>query len=91
MDTSLVMRYLGGNYTAAHRDVDNIIWRIWPYVDTNLLRHYHRVMTTGCSNIFNATCLWKNFMTYWEHGNNLLINKKLDAVMKTMNKKKQQF
>ncbi len=25
-------------------------------------------------------------MTYWEHGNNPLIAKKLDAVMKTMNK-----
>ncbi len=86
MDTSLVMHYLGGNHTAAHRNIDNIIWRISPYVDAYLLRHYHRVMTTGCPNVFNMTCLQKNFMTYWKHGNNPSIDKKLDAVMKTMNK-----
>ena len=86
MDASLVMRYLGGNYTAAHRNVDNIIWRIAPYVDAYLLQHYRRVMTTGCPNVFNATCLRDNFMTYWKHGNNPSIAKKLDAVMKTMNK-----
>ncbi len=86
MDISLVMRYLGGNYTAAHRNVDNIIQRILPYVDNNLLKHYCRVMTTGCPNVFNPTCSWKNFMTYWEHRNNPSIAKKLNAVMKTMNK-----
>ncbi len=37
MDTSLVMHYLGGNYTAAHKNVDNIIRRILPYMDANLL------------------------------------------------------
>ncbi len=64
MDTSLVMRYFGGNYTAAHRNVYDIIQRILPYVDANLLHHYRRVMTTGCPNIFNATCSRGNFMTY---------------------------
>ncbi len=43
-------------------------------------------MTTGCPNIFNADCLQKNFMTYWQHSNNPSIMKKLDTVMKTMNK-----
>ncbi len=86
MDTSLVMRFLGGNYTAAYRNVDNIIKQILPYVDPNLLRHYCGVMTTGCLIVFNAKCLRKNFMTYWTHGNNPSIAKKLAAVMKTMNK-----
>ncbi len=43
-------------------------------------------MLTGCPNKFNANCLRENFMTHWEHGNNPLIAKKLDAVMETMNK-----
>ncbi len=86
MDASLVMHYLGGNYTATHQNVDDIIQRIAPYVDANLLQHYRRVMTTGCPNDFTATCLWDNFMTYFKHGNNPSIVKKLEAVMKTMNK-----
>ncbi len=86
MDTSLVMRYFGRNYTAAHRNVHNSIRRISPYIDHNLLQHYQSVMTTGCPNVFNADCSWSNFITYWQHGNNPSIMKKLDAVMKTMNK-----
>ncbi len=50
IDTSLVMHYLGGNYTRVHRNVDDIIPRILPYVDSKLLHHYRRVMTTGCPN-----------------------------------------
>ncbi len=40
MDTSRIMRYLGGKYTAAHSNVDNFICCILPYVDHNLLQHY---------------------------------------------------
>ncbi len=79
------MHYLSRNYTAAHRNVDNIICCISPYVDHNLLQHYQHIMTTGCPNVFNASCSWKNFMTYWQHGNNPSVMKKLDAVMKTKN------
>ncbi len=81
------MHYLGGNYTALHRNINNIIWHIYAYVDGNLLQHYRHVKTTGCLNVFNASCSWKNFMTYWGLGNNPSITKKLNAVMKTMNKK----
>ncbi len=86
MDVSLVMHYLGGNYMAAHQNIDNIIQRISPYVDNDLLQHYRWIMTTGCPNVFNASCSRDNFMTYWLHSNNPSIAKKLDAVMKTMNK-----
>ncbi len=43
-------------------------------------------MTLGCPNVFNATCLQTNFMTYWKHRNNPSIAKKLDADTKIMNK-----
>ncbi len=43
-------------------------------------------MTTRCPNVFNADCLQKNFMTYWQYGKNPSIMKKQDTVMKTMNK-----
>ncbi len=79
MDTSLVMHYLGGNFTAAHRNVDNIICCILPYVDSNLLQHYHHVMTTRCPNVFNADYLQENFMTYWRHSNNPSIMKTIQS------------
>ncbi len=84
MDTSLVMHYLRGNYTADHRNVSNTISQILQYVDADLLQHYHWIMTTGCPNVFNKTCSWESFMTYWEHSNNPFIAKKLNMVMKTM-------
>ena len=54
LDVSLLMRYLGQNYTAAHRNVHHIVDKIAPHVEPYLIPHFIRVMTDGCPNVFNA-------------------------------------
>ena len=86
MDVSMVMRFAHNNYTGEHRDVPKIISRIKPYVDTDLLTHFERVMLQGCPHTLVAETSRENAMLYWRSGNNPSIQKKLSAVMKTMNK-----
>ena len=86
MDVSLLMRYLGNNYTAAHRHTTNIVEKIRPHVDEYLLEHYIRVMTVGSPKTFNAETTRDNALRYWRGGNNPSIKRKLGPVMKTMNK-----
>ena len=86
LDVSLLMRYLGNNYTAAHRDVEAIVAIISPHVDDDLVQHFVRVMTVGCPNHFVAESTRENSLRYWRGGNNPSIKKKLAQVMKTMNK-----
>lgn len=86
LDVSLLMRYLGHNYTGAHRDVQKIVEKIKPHVDPYLIPHFIRVMTVGCPAHFNAESSRENSLKYWRAGNNPTINTHLEAVMKTMNK-----
>ena len=64
LDVSLLMRYLGRNYTAAHRDVQHIVSKIAPHVDPDLIPHFIRVMTDGCPNVFNAESTRENSLHY---------------------------
>ena len=86
MDTGLVMRYVGNNYTAAYRNVPEIISRIRPMVDPYLIEHFERVMLCGCPTKFVAESSRENAMLYWRQGNNPSINKNLEKVLHTMNK-----
>ena len=86
LDVSLLMRYLGNNYVAAHRNIEAIVERIRPFVSDELIQHYVRVMSVGCPNLMIAETSRENAMKYWRAGNNPSIRKKLDQVMKTMNK-----
>ena len=63
-DVSLLMRYLGNNYTASHRNVGEIVKKIRPYVDEDLVQHYIRVMTVGCPNHMVAETSRNNAMQY---------------------------
>ena len=82
MDVSLLMRYLGGNYTAAHRNVSAIVDKIRPFVDPDLIPHFIRVMTVGCPNYFVAESTRENSLKYWRGGNNPSIAQHMDLVMK---------
>ena len=87
MDVSLLMRYLGGNYTGAHRDTDRTARVLRQHgISEDLIAQYKRVMDTGCPRIFNTTITRENALKYWRAGNNPSINRKLAQVMKTMNK-----
>ena len=79
LDVSLLMRYLGQNYTAAHRDVQHVVERISPHVDSYLIPHFIRVMTAGCPNVMNTESTRENSVKYWRAGNNPSIAKHVPA------------
>jgi hypothetical protein len=55
LDTSLLMRYLGNNYTGAYREVSTIVSVLRLHkIDPSLNDKYVRVMLTGCPNHFVA-------------------------------------
>ena len=87
MDVSLLIRYLGNNYTGEHRNVEETAAVLLQHgLDSDLVEHYRRVMTVGCPRVFNTEVTRENAMKYWRAGNNPSIGKKLPQVMKTMNK-----
>ena len=86
LNASMVMRYLGGNYTGEHRDIAAIIQRIKPHVSPYLLNHFERVMTLGCPNVMVYETTRENTMQFWRKGNHPSIAKKLQQVLTTMNK-----
>ena len=87
LDVSLVMRYLGNNYTASHRDVGKVVSILEKQgIDSFLIQHYVRVMTVGCPNEMVAESTRANAMKYFRGGNNPSVAKKLGQVMVTMNK-----
>lgn len=87
LDSSLLMRYLGNNYTGAYRQVNDIVTRLRAlHIDEELISKYTRVMLTGCPNRFVAETTRENALLHWRHRNGPTIDKKLKQVMKTMNK-----
>jgi hypothetical protein len=86
-DTSLLMRYLGNNYTGAYREMDKTVHILRQHkIDENLISKYVRVMLTGCPNHFVADCSRTNALLHWKMRNGLTVNKLLDTVMQNMNK-----
>jgi hypothetical protein len=87
LDVSLVMRFLGGNHTAAHRDVQSVATILLAHkVPKFLVQQYVRVMTVGCPNSINADVSRKNALQYWRAGNNPSVKANMKSVKETMNK-----
>ncbi len=53
LDIGLVVRYLGGEYTASWRNIPEILAAAEPYLSDEVYNHLHRVLTTGCPANFN--------------------------------------
>ena len=53
LDFGLVTCYLGGEYTAEWRDVNEIISTCKPIVSPEVLSQMERILTTGCPLYFN--------------------------------------
>ena len=87
LDVSLLMRYLGNNYTASYRKVDETVSILKQHkICDDLIQRYIRVMTIGCPAKMVAETSRDNVMTYFRGGNNPSIKKSLPRVMDTMNK-----
>jgi hypothetical protein len=87
LDTSLLMRYLGNNYTGAYRVIQDTV-RILMHHNTpeRLIHNYVRVMTTGCPAKFVGNSTRTNALLHWQRLNHPSIREKLPQVMETMNK-----
>jgi hypothetical protein len=87
LDVSLLMRYLGRNYTGEYRDVVATVKILRQHcIPEELIRKYKRVLLTGCPNHFVAETTRENMLLHWRRRNGPTIDRKLDQVRKTMNK-----
>ena len=87
LDVSLVMRFLGGNHTAAHRDVQSVATILLAHkVPLFLVQQYVRVMTVGCPSSINADVSGGNELQYWQTGNNPSVKANMTSVKETMDK-----
>lgn len=86
-DLASVIRYTGGNYTASHLDVDNIVDKLRNLgFDETVLGDLHRSLTVGCPAYFNAESSLKNFNAFLKYGNHSSIIQHFATVAKTMTK-----
>ena len=66
LDVSLLMRYLGRNYTGAHRDVHSTAKNLLEHgIKEEPVGHYIHVMTVGYPRVMNTHISRDNAMTYW--------------------------
>jgi hypothetical protein len=65
LDTSLLMQYLGNNYTGAYRNTHMMIKSLRHYkINNSLINQYMHVITIGCPNHFVADTLQANALHY---------------------------
>jgi hypothetical protein len=81
-----VYRYLGGNYTAAYRDIPEILKHLKNVIPDHIYDDVKRIFTTGTPRIFQAESTRANFDTYKKYGNHATINKYKEKVLALMNK-----
>ena len=87
LDVSLLMRYLGKNFTGEYRDVDATVAKLRQHrIPEDMIAKYRRVIQTGCPSHFVAECSRENALLYLHMRNGPTIARKLDQVRKTMNK-----
>jgi hypothetical protein len=87
LNTSLLMRYLGNNYTGAYRDIHNIVNLLHNLkISPDLITKYTRVMLTGCPNHFVADTTRADALLHWRLHNHPSIDQKLPQVQATTNK-----
>jgi hypothetical protein len=69
-DTASVIRYIGGQHTAAHRNVRKIIAELRrARIEEQLVNDLERIFTYGVTGICNAHSSEENFRAYLKYGN----------------------
>ena len=87
LDVSLLMRYLGNNFTGEYRDVEPVIAKLRQLeIPEDLIQQYRRVIRLGCPAHFVAETSRENALLYLRMRNGPTIARKLEQVRKTMNK-----
>ena len=87
LDTSLVIRYLGNNYTGEYRNPAEIIKILQESgCDEQVIMDLQRLLVVGAPNKMNATSSHQNFLDFFRYGNHSSISKDIEKTLKTMNK-----
>ena len=82
-----VIRSLGGNYTGEYRNISSTLKALQAtHCDELVISDVKYTILTGCPNKMNAFSSHTNFFEFKRYGNHTTIKKRLDQVMKTLNK-----
>jgi hypothetical protein len=84
-DTATVVRYIGGQHTAAHRDVPAILRELRRAgVDSDVLADLKRVYTQGSPAYCNASSTERNFRAFLAYGNHKTITEDVPKTQKAL-------
>lgn len=86
LDFGLVVRYLGGEYTAKWRDTHAILAHLRPVADPSDLAHVERILTIGCPAHFNWEEPDSNKELFLRRAATAPLTKHMAAVNKALNK-----
>jgi hypothetical protein len=86
LDPGKFVRWLGGEYTGYHRDVNKILTAIRPHIESDDYGHLKRILTQGCPSLFHFDEELGNKLTMLNRGNSKSFSENSDLVAKTMNK-----
>jgi hypothetical protein len=84
-DTPTVVRFIGGQHTAAHRDISAILRELRRAdVDHDVLADLERVFTMGSPAYCNASATERNFRAFFEYGNHKTITEDVPKTQKAL-------
>ena len=86
LNIGLVVRYLGGEYTASWRSVTDILNAAAPYVTEEVFSHLQRVLTLGCPAEFDWHEPVENKNRFIVRGNLPNVNQYAEVAQKTVTK-----
>ena len=92
MDVATMIRFMGGNYIAAHRNPSQILSNIQGIVPEDVYDDVKRILTFGAPTKFIGTGTYSEFKRYQNFGNFPNLERNLDIALKALNKEdKRQF
>ena len=86
LDPALVIRFVQGELTAEHRDIDGALAAVKGLISDADYAALERVYRTGCPHEFKVEITTKQKNAYSEYGNHGSLDSNAEKVKKTMNK-----
>jgi len=79
-----VVRYIGGPFVGAHRDIPKILRNIRGHVPGHIYEHIKRLLTVGVPAHCNASSTDANLQEYLKYGNHVTADRDLPLLRKTL-------
>ena len=83
-DLSSVVRFVGGPFVGAHRNVDRILAEIQPIVPPHIYREVERLYRQGAPTVCNAESTDENYRDALNYGNHKTADENLELTRKTL-------